>query len=173
MGPSRPATLAFPRRSHTLLLLLPQLLSATRHVALQPGMQKLPIKGVTKCLRGTAATPGSPGSDGSGRSQRVRPYPSPVRLTACAQLTASVLCLHQGPTPAACSHWDVESAAPSLVRAPMGGKGQRNKVIYIMYLPAELLMAGAFVLQWLPGCDGQEAAVSLCSTALFSNLDPS
>lgn len=55
----------------------------------------------------------------------------------------------------------------------MGGKGQRNKVIYIMYLPAELLMAGAFVLQWLPGCDGQEAAVSLCSTALFSNLDPS
>lgn len=64
-------------------------------------------------------------------------------------------------------------SSPQPVRAPMGGKGQRNKVIYIMYLPAELLMAGAFVLQWLPGCDGQEAAVSLCSTALFSNLDPS
>lgn len=56
---------------------------------------------------------------------------------------------------------------------PVGGKGQRNKVIYIMCLPAEPLMAGAFVLQWLAGCDGQEAAVSLCSTALFSNLDPS
>lgn len=56
---------------------------------------------------------------------------------------------------------------------PVGGKGQRNKVIYIMFLPAEPLMAGAFVLQWLAGCDGQEAADSLCSTALFSNLDPS
>lgn len=67
-----------------------------------------------------------------------------------------------------------KSGAPQLQSEhPVGGKGQRNKVIYIMCLPAEPLMAGAFVLQWLPVCDGQEAAVSLCSTALFSNLDPS
>lgn len=33
---------------------------------------------------------------------------------------------------------------------PVGGKGQRNKVIYIMCLPAEPLMAGTFVLPgWL------------------------
>lgn len=145
VGPSRQSRLAFPRCPHTVLL-LPQLLSATCH--LQAWAAKGAVKGcVTKCLRGITATPGSPWSDASGRSRRSGCIPAQAWLTACAQLTASVLCLHEGSAPAACSRRDVESAAPSPVRAPMGGKGQRNKVIYIMYLPAELLMAGAFVLQ--------------------------
>lgn len=141
-------------------LLPPQLLSAACRRRCSPGCTGAAKGGHQmpegRCCRTSAGA-------------RVRLCPGPVR----AQLSASVLSLQRGPTPAACSPRDVESAAPSPVRAPLGGKGQRNKVIYIMYLPAELLMAGAFVLQWLPGCDGQEAAVSLCSTALFSNLDPS
>ena len=63
---------------------------------------------------------------------------------------------------------------PSLSSAPSRGGGDRkDKVIYIMCLPAEPLMAEAFVLHSVAACDGQEAAVSLCSMALFSNLDPS
>lgn len=54
-----------------------------------------------------------------------------------------------------------------------GVGGRKDKVIYIMCLPAESLMAKAFVLHSVAACDGQEAAVSLCSMALFSNLDPS
>ena len=63
------------------------------------------------------------------------------------------------PVPVQCTQW--------------GGGDRKDKVIYIMCLPAEPLMAEAFVLHSVAACDGQEAAVSLCSMALFSNLDPS